>query len=167
VALCQSCVNQRFGGTYRLHLQGRKIRERGTSVIRWLQTEPSVGFQRIKRPDYVNRNITLQEDDCLSITTCRIYFIWINPCKVHNFSYVCTKNNLPRRRNYFNAGYSRNRNERINFSSPYHLFALELAFVHGVYKYNPFLPHNLRVSFTEISIDTYRTDLDKINTSLY
>jgi hypothetical protein len=25
-------VNRRFGGTYRLHLQGRKIRERGTSV---------------------------------------------------------------------------------------------------------------------------------------
>jgi hypothetical protein len=24
-------------GTYRLHLQGRKIRERGTSVNRWLQ----------------------------------------------------------------------------------------------------------------------------------
>jgi hypothetical protein len=37
VAPCRSCVNWRFGGTYRLHLQGRKIRERGTSVIRWLQ----------------------------------------------------------------------------------------------------------------------------------
>jgi hypothetical protein len=36
---CRSCVNRRFGGTYRLHLQGRKIRERGTSVNRWLQTE--------------------------------------------------------------------------------------------------------------------------------
>jgi hypothetical protein len=36
---CRSCVNRRFGGTYRLHLQGRKIRERGTSVSRWLQTE--------------------------------------------------------------------------------------------------------------------------------
>jgi hypothetical protein len=32
VAPCRSHVNQRFGGTYRLHLQGRKIRERGTSV---------------------------------------------------------------------------------------------------------------------------------------
>jgi hypothetical protein len=30
--LCRSCINRRFGGTYRLHLQGRKIRERGTSV---------------------------------------------------------------------------------------------------------------------------------------
>jgi hypothetical protein len=42
VAPCRSCVNRRFGGTYRLHLQGRKIRERGTSVSRWLQTEPLV-----------------------------------------------------------------------------------------------------------------------------
>jgi hypothetical protein len=27
VAPCTSCVNWRFGGMYRLHLQGRKIRE--------------------------------------------------------------------------------------------------------------------------------------------
>jgi hypothetical protein len=38
VALCRACVNWCFGKTYRLHLQGRKIRERGTSVCRWLQT---------------------------------------------------------------------------------------------------------------------------------
>jgi hypothetical protein len=39
VASCRSCgLNRRFGGKYRLHLQGRKFRERGTSVIRWLQT---------------------------------------------------------------------------------------------------------------------------------
>jgi hypothetical protein len=37
VTLCRSCVNRCFGGTYRLHLQGRKISERGTSVSRWLQ----------------------------------------------------------------------------------------------------------------------------------
>jgi hypothetical protein len=36
VAPCRSCVNRRFGVTYRLHLQVRKIRERGTSVSRWL-----------------------------------------------------------------------------------------------------------------------------------
>jgi hypothetical protein len=35
VAPCISCVNRRFGGTYRLHFQGRKIRERGTIVGRW------------------------------------------------------------------------------------------------------------------------------------
>jgi hypothetical protein len=32
VVSCRSCVNRRFGGTYRLHLQGRKICERETSV---------------------------------------------------------------------------------------------------------------------------------------
>jgi hypothetical protein len=42
VAPCSSCVNWRFGGTYRLHLQGRKIRERGTGMSRWLQTQSPV-----------------------------------------------------------------------------------------------------------------------------
>jgi hypothetical protein len=37
VALCGSWVNRRFGGKYRLRLQGRKIREQGASVSRWLQ----------------------------------------------------------------------------------------------------------------------------------
>jgi hypothetical protein len=36
-ASCRSCVNRRFGGTYHIHLQGRKIRERRTSVSSWLQ----------------------------------------------------------------------------------------------------------------------------------
>jgi hypothetical protein len=36
VAPYRCCVNRCFGGTYRLHFQGRKIRERGTSVSRWL-----------------------------------------------------------------------------------------------------------------------------------
>jgi hypothetical protein len=36
VAPCRSCVNRSFGGTYRLHLQGRKTSERGPSVSRWL-----------------------------------------------------------------------------------------------------------------------------------
>jgi hypothetical protein len=34
VGPCRSCANRRFGGTYCLHLQGRKIRERGTSLSR-------------------------------------------------------------------------------------------------------------------------------------
>jgi hypothetical protein len=42
VVPCRSCVNRRFGGTYRLHLQGRKTCEQGTSVSRWLQAEPPV-----------------------------------------------------------------------------------------------------------------------------
>jgi hypothetical protein len=51
VAPRRSCVNRRFGGTYRLHLQGRKIRVRGTSVSRWQQTEPPVENTQI----YQNR----------------------------------------------------------------------------------------------------------------
>jgi hypothetical protein len=39
VAPCCSCVDRRFGGTYRHHLQGRKIRERGTSVSKWLHSD--------------------------------------------------------------------------------------------------------------------------------
>jgi hypothetical protein len=38
VVPCSSCVNRRFVGLYRLHLQGRKIRERGNSVSRWVQS---------------------------------------------------------------------------------------------------------------------------------
>jgi hypothetical protein len=34
VATCRSCANRRFGGTYHLRHQGRKICERGTSVSR-------------------------------------------------------------------------------------------------------------------------------------
>jgi hypothetical protein len=37
VAPCRSCGNRCFRGTYRLHLQGRKIRERGTSVSHRVQ----------------------------------------------------------------------------------------------------------------------------------
>jgi hypothetical protein len=43
VAPCRYCVNRRFGGTYRLHLQGRKIRERGISLSRWLRTPAHAG----------------------------------------------------------------------------------------------------------------------------
>jgi hypothetical protein len=39
VAPCRFCVNRRFGRKYGLHLQGRKIRERGTSVSRGLQPQ--------------------------------------------------------------------------------------------------------------------------------
>jgi hypothetical protein len=47
VTLCRFYVNRRFGGTYRLHLQGTKIRERGTSVSRWLKTGPPVGNNQL------------------------------------------------------------------------------------------------------------------------
>jgi hypothetical protein len=48
MAPCRYYVNRRFGGTYRLHLQGIKIRERRTSVSRWLQTE-NIFFVFLKR----------------------------------------------------------------------------------------------------------------------
>jgi hypothetical protein len=47
---CRSCVNRCFEGTYRLHFQGRKIRERGTSVSRWLQTVETSVHTRSTRP---------------------------------------------------------------------------------------------------------------------
>jgi hypothetical protein len=40
VAPCRSCVNRRFGGTYRLHLLDREIRARGTSCIHLLTLVP-------------------------------------------------------------------------------------------------------------------------------
>jgi hypothetical protein len=46
---CRSCENRRFGGTYSLHLQGRKICERGTSVSRWLRLS-----HQSKTPSYIN-----------------------------------------------------------------------------------------------------------------
>jgi hypothetical protein len=51
VMLCRSCFNRRFGETYRLHLQGRKIRERVTNVSKWLQPEPPGGNNQL----YKNR----------------------------------------------------------------------------------------------------------------
>jgi hypothetical protein len=49
VAPCRcSGLNRRFGGTCRLHLQGRKIRERRTSVSRWLQSS-----HKSKTPSYI------------------------------------------------------------------------------------------------------------------
>jgi hypothetical protein len=50
VAPCRSCVNRRFGGMYRLYLQGKKIRERGTSVSRWLQTSLPWRWRRYVPP---------------------------------------------------------------------------------------------------------------------
>jgi hypothetical protein len=65
VAACRSYVNRRFGGKYRLHLQGIKIRERGTSVSRWQQTADrillNVMLQRVRSVLKVNVfwNVTL------------------------------------------------------------------------------------------------------------
>jgi hypothetical protein len=43
MAPCRYCVNRRFRGTYRLHLQGTKIRPGGTSLSRCLQPPAHAG----------------------------------------------------------------------------------------------------------------------------
>jgi hypothetical protein len=50
--MCGYFVNRRFGRTYLLHLQGRKIRDQGISVSRWLQTEPPV-----ETPSYIRKGM--------------------------------------------------------------------------------------------------------------
>jgi hypothetical protein len=45
VTQCRSCVKRRFGGTYRLHLQGRKISERGTSVSHGATSQKTALFK--------------------------------------------------------------------------------------------------------------------------
>jgi hypothetical protein len=37
-APCRSCINRRFGETYRLHLQGRRKKKKSASVSKWVQT---------------------------------------------------------------------------------------------------------------------------------
>jgi hypothetical protein len=61
-------VNQRFGGTYRLHLQGRNIRERGTSVNRWLQSAE----------DFYDTCIEYIQEWCLSFLMPLQPMDWIN-----------------------------------------------------------------------------------------
>jgi hypothetical protein len=60
VAPCSSCVNRCFGGTYRLHLQGRKIRWRRTSVSRWLQVY-ILGFEPLIQHNFVTSYVILQK----------------------------------------------------------------------------------------------------------
>jgi hypothetical protein len=50
VAPRRTCVNRRSRWTYRLHLQGRKIRERGTSVSRWQRMFLSWRWRRYVPP---------------------------------------------------------------------------------------------------------------------
>jgi hypothetical protein len=56
MAPCWSCVKRHFGGTYRLYLQGRKTRKRGTSVSRWLQ---KTAFFKVTAVKITNHTIWL------------------------------------------------------------------------------------------------------------
>jgi hypothetical protein len=60
VTLYRSCVNRRFEGTHCLHLHERKPLQRGTSVSRWVQTEPPV---RVR----VTLRLTVSQSVCLGV----------------------------------------------------------------------------------------------------
>jgi hypothetical protein len=75
VALCGSCVNRLSGRTYLLHLQGRKFRERITSVSRWLQTG-----------DTFLRNIG--SHDLHSVTSQKTVFFVVTAVKTSNLTRV-------------------------------------------------------------------------------
>jgi hypothetical protein len=63
VAPCRSCVNRRFRGAHHLHLQGRKIRERGTSLSSWLQPR--------RRHSSITSNTVQFVSTCCSNVPCR------------------------------------------------------------------------------------------------
>jgi hypothetical protein len=100
VAPCRFCVNQHFGGMYRLHLQGRKINERGISMSRWQRTEsvsrwflmdfsiPKMEAIRYSETSVHTRYTRhhIPEDGILSISDC---LFWCNAlfCKVCHFCF--------------------------------------------------------------------------------
>jgi hypothetical protein len=74
VAPCRSCVKPHFGGTYRLHLQGRKIRERVTSVSRWLQPPRGIRHKLSSPAQVCDRGFeshSRHECLCLCFPVCR------------------------------------------------------------------------------------------------
>jgi hypothetical protein len=94
VALCRSCVNRRFRGTYRLHVQGRKIREPGASVSRWLQTELPVAHRRSTRPRipedgilHSHRRENLKSYNSRFLFMCILFDVF----SFHEFRYPCNR----------------------------------------------------------------------------
>jgi hypothetical protein len=88
VALCKSCVNRLFGRTYRLYIQGRKIRERWTSVSRWLQrsSETSVNARSAQR--HIPEDDILHRHRCESLKSYR--YRELGSCSwPHAFSNFC------------------------------------------------------------------------------
>jgi hypothetical protein len=78
VTPCRSCVKRRFRGTYRLHLQGRRIRERWTSVNRWLPW-------KCRRYFPPKRRLT---QDLHGATSQKAAFLILTPVKTSNLTYV-------------------------------------------------------------------------------
>jgi hypothetical protein len=69
VAPCRFCVNWRFGGKHHLHLQGRKIRERGISVGRFFYAKDggdtflrNVGSRKIYKAPHPRRRYSTNKD---------------------------------------------------------------------------------------------------------
>jgi hypothetical protein len=91
VALCRSCVNRRFGGTYRLHLQGRRIRKQWTSVSRWLVVHRSWIFLplRWRRHFPPKRRLT---QDLHSATSQKTFFISFGCDHISSKSNFWTRN---------------------------------------------------------------------------
>jgi hypothetical protein len=84
VELCRSCVNGRCGRMYRLHHQGRKIRERRTSVSRRLKMEVIRSSATSVNASCTQRHIP--EDDILHSHCCEslnsyILYITLAQCK--------------------------------------------------------------------------------------
>jgi hypothetical protein len=93
VAPFRSCVNRRFGGMYRLHLQRGKICERGTSVSRWLQDEPPVENTQIYT--YKNReggSLSLHPSSLADFSTLKMETISSSEMLVHTRS---TRRHIP------------------------------------------------------------------------
>jgi hypothetical protein len=86
VAPCIYCVNRRFRGTYRLHIQGRKIRERGTSVSRWLLR--NVGSHKNYRPHIPEDGIILRVVLLLNVLHVNRRCKWIELVKYVSFLFV-------------------------------------------------------------------------------
>jgi hypothetical protein len=92
VAPCGSCVNRRFGGTYRPHLQRRRIRERGTSLSSWLQAVPS---KRRYKQDL--QGATSQKTAFFIVTavktsnlTCVFMFVVQKSCCTYSHPFLCS-----------------------------------------------------------------------------
>jgi hypothetical protein len=114
VSLCRSCVNWRFGGKYRLHVQGRKIRERGTgfssccklilsnySTLKMevvLSSETSVEAQSTQRhipeDDILQNEVSLgvSERDVIRPARIRSVKIWSILSDVYNFRFPMATN---------------------------------------------------------------------------
>jgi hypothetical protein len=117
VAPCRSCLNRRFGVTYRLHLQGRKIRERGTSLRRPLHPRSTLSHipeDGILQWPFIQPVICrLRDKLSVSCTTQRRIIWW--PC-IMNWKGRRRKRSWPYLRHYLGVcleGFRKNRNASV------------------------------------------------------